>query len=284
MKTRLLLLFIFSLGALGFRISSPEDRARELIRRAENHFGVSEHAELYRYVRVTNDGDVFEGRMLIIFRYEDKEVNGVFRLLPDDDNEGVTLISKQVPGEFPKISVYDHNKDQGGPVAPEQLHQKLGDTDWFFEGIYDDDKNPWTYKNIGTVQHRGQSADVIEARYSDPKFRDAVGYDYRRIYLRTSDEAPLSSEFYKSDELIYAIELLNREPFEFQGKSQVRTKQLQLIDFEAGSTTILTRVRSNWNPMFEDYIYALDFADDWDASTDEMVTSKLMRDQATQTF
>lgn len=284
MKIRILLLLFTALSALGFRAISPEERARELIRRAENHFGVSEHAELYHYVRVTNQGKVYEGKMLIIFRYQDKEVNGVFRLLPDDDNEGVTLISKQTPGEIPQVSHYDDNTDRGGMIKMEDMHQKLGDTDWFFEGIFDDDKNSWNYKNTATVQYRGESVDVIEARYTDPEMRKHAGYDYRRIYLRTSDDAPMCSEFYRDDSLIYAIDLLNHENFEFQGKQQVRTKQLQLIDFTAGSTTILTRIRSNWNPMLEDHIFELSFAEKWDEEADEMIASKLMRDTAVQTF
>ncbi|MBK1856719.1 outer membrane lipoprotein-sorting protein [Cerasicoccus arenae] len=259
---------------------SPEDRARELIQRTEGHFGIREHAELYRYVRATSDGEIYDGHMLIIFRYEKDEVNGVFRLLPDNDNEGVTLISQQLPGKLPALGVYDHNKDTGGPVETEELHQKLGDTDWFFEGIYDDDKNPWTYRNTGSITYRGTSADVIEATYSDKRLKDAVGYDHRRILIRQSDDQPLSSEFYNSEgQLIYVIDLLGSEHFEYQGKEQARTKQLQLIDFDAGSTTVFTRIRSNWNPQLPADIFELDFAPKWDKSTDDMVVSKLLRDQ-----
>lgn len=283
MKCRLLFLVCFAaLTGLGFRMVSPEDRARELIERAERHFGVSEHAELYRYARITNDGEVFQGQMLIIFRYHEDEVNGVFRLLPDDDNEGVTLICQQVKGEYPMVSVHDHNQDRGGPVKPEEIRQKLGDTDWFFEGIYDDDKNPWTYRKVGVERYRGHTTDVIEASYSDPKLKEATGYDYRRIYIRQNDDAPLCSEFYDDGKVIYTIELLNRDHFQYQGKDQIRTKQLQLIDFNVGSTTVLTRVHSNWNPQLPDEIFTLEFADDWNADTDAIIVSKLMRDNEAQ--
>jgi len=282
MKIRLLLVFILAVAGLGFRMISPEEKAREKVLNAERHFGIREHAELYRYARITNEGEVFQGEMLIIFRYGEKEVNGVFRLLPDDDNEGVTLISKQAKGEFPQLSVYDHNKDEGGPVKPEELRQKLGDTDWFFEGVYDDDKNSWSYKNVGVISYRGQTVDVIQAAYTNPDLKAATGYDYRRVYIRQSDEAPMCLEFYDDGNVIYAIDLLNRDHFQYQGRDQIRTKQLQLIDYVAGSTTVLTRVRSNWNPLLPDNLYDLDFADDWDAETDAKIVSRLMRDNAAQ--
>lgn len=282
MKSTLLLLFLFAFISVGFRPISPEERARQLIKQSENHFGVTEHAELYRYVRVTQSGDVYDGRMLIIFRYHEDQVNGVFRLLPDNDNKGVTLISRQLKGELPELAYFDHNDGKGGPVTLDRLKQKLGDTDWFFEGIYDDDKNPWTYRKTGVVEHRGQNCDVIEARYNNPKLRDAVGYDYRRIFVRQSDQQPLCSEFFDNDQIIYAIELLSSESFEFQGHSQMRTMQLQLIDFKEGSCTVLTRIRSNWNPTLPPEIFDLSKAQDWNAETDAMITRKLMSDRVPQ--
>ncbi|WP_269538894.1 outer membrane lipoprotein-sorting protein [Cerasicoccus fimbriatus] len=279
MKTRLSIILLASLALLGFRTVSPEERAKDIIQRAEGHFTIQEYAELYRYVRITNDGDVFEGQMLIIFRYKDDKINGVFRLLPDDDNKGVTLLSRQEPNQRPKLEMYDHNTDEGGPVELSEVRKKLGDTDWYLEGIYDDDHNPWIYENVKSANYRGYDVDVIVGRYRERDMRDATGYDHRRMLIRKSDEQPLSIEFYDySGQLIYCVDLLSNEHFDFQGETKSRTRQLQLIDFQTGSTTVLTRIRSNWNPQLPEKIYALEYADDWNEETDRLVTSKLMRD------
>lgn len=277
MKTRVCLLLLAAGSALsGFRQVSSEDLAKEVVRRMDGHLAAEEHAELYRYARASQNGDVQEGSMLILFRYGDNEVNGVFRLLPDDDNAGVTLISRQRPGELPELSHYDRNEQAGGRVAPEGLRRKLGDTDWFFEGIFDDDKNPWNYRKTDKLLFRGQTADVIEARYSDPRFQEVCGYDFRRILIRQGDGQPLSSEFYDQDgELVYVIDLLNHKTFEYDGDAHTRIKQLLLTDLQAGSCTILTRTASSWQPELPADIYTLDFADDWDEETDALVQAKL---------
>ncbi|WP_309397680.1 outer membrane lipoprotein-sorting protein [Cerasicoccus maritimus] len=274
-----LLLLLATLPLAGFRTISPEERAKEIVQRAEGHFSIQEYAELYRYVRITNEGQVFEGKMLIIFRYQPGEINGVFRLIPDGDNQGVTLLSKQVANQLPQLTFYDKNKNTGGAVALKDVRQKLGDTDWYFEGIYDDDHNPWYYQKLDSSYYRGSPVDVIQSRYREPEMRDAVGYDYRRIYIRQKDEQPMSIEFFDfSGQLVYAVDILSNEHFEFQGEQKSRAKQIQLIDYQAGSTTVLTRIRSNWNPQLPDEIFELDFADDWNADTDRQVTSKLLRD------
>jgi len=275
MKT-ILILLLAAILLSGFRVLSPEEAAKRVIRQNEENFAVQEHAELYRYVRVTADGKIYRGDMLIIFRYNDDFVSGVFRLLPDDDNQGVTLISHQVPGETPRLSHYDDNTDSGGLVDPGEITTKLGDTDWFFEGIFDDDKNSWSYRKIGVTKFRGHNADVIQARYNDPALREATGYDHRKLIVRRSDGAPLSSEFYNDrGEIVYLIDLLDRDVFEFRGEKQVRTRQLQLTDFEGRSSTIMTRLRSNWDPQLPSEIFDLDYAGQWDAETDQMIISRL---------
>ncbi|WP_309385389.1 outer membrane lipoprotein-sorting protein [Cerasicoccus frondis] len=279
MKIRLSLLLIAALPLVGFRTVSPEEKAKEIIQRAEGHFSIQEYAELYRYVRITNLGEVYEGQMLIIFRYQNNEIQGVFRLIPDDDNEGVTLLSLQKPNQLPELAFFDHNTDQGGPVSLKDLKTKLGDTDWYFEGIYDDDHNPWYYNKVGTAYFRGDTVDVIQSRYRDPKLRDAVGYDYRHMLVRQENERPLSIEFYDfADQLIYSVEILSNEDFEFRGEQKSRAKQIQLIDYQTGSTTVLTRIRSNWNPQLPDNIFNLENVEQWNASTDRLVTTKLLRD------
>ncbi|MEO0795659.1 MAG: outer membrane lipoprotein-sorting protein [Verrucomicrobiota bacterium] len=276
MKRVLLLIAAFCL-LCGFRKVSPEQIARDVIQRTESHFNVTEHAELYKYVRMDSKGVVAQGEMLIIFRYGKDEAHGIFRLLPDDDNEGVTLISRQSPNQLPELSHYDDNTDSGGRIGTAQMHTKLGDTDWFFEGIYDDDKMDWIYEKTGSGKYRGHQVQIIEGRYRDPLLQHASGYSYRRILIRPDNDLPVASEFYNDrDEIVYTIDLLHREHFEFDNDPHVRTRQFQIINFREGSTTVMTRIASNWAPNLPPELYNLEFADDWDEETDKMIKNQLM--------
>lgn len=273
---------LFALGAAAvsplaaFRTVSPQTLAEEKVKRLEEGFSISRHAELYRYVRQLADGSSETGEMCIIFEYHADKVLGVFRVFPSEYTQGATLLNIQRFGDLPELYLCDPAKNVCGRIPLDRIDEKLANTDWFLEGIFDDDKNDWSYVTAGTSQIRGRLCSVIEARYENPDLAAASPFAFRRMYLEKRDSRPVTNEYFdRSGFLRYTLELLSSEQFELLGKKQNRPSQLMLRDYETSTTTLLTRVRSAWNPELPQIIVDADQIAQWDAETDEALYSAL---------
>lgn len=265
----------------GFRPIDTRQSAEQRVRKSEARFNVGEHMELYHFVRIDRNNRVEQGRMLLAFRYEEAAVYGVFRQLPEGDRRGVTLLNHQYIGRLPKLYLHDPAKPYTGAIPMRGIWQKFGDTDWFLESIFDDDKNPWSYTQLGRQTLYGKPHTIIEATYASPVLRDAVPYTKRRFLLDSATQYPSLSEFYASDgTLLFSISLLEVETFEIDQATQRRTSRLQLIDWQNRSTTVLMRVASTFDQTLPDSMFEVDRIANWDEALDEQLLALLGEDSS----
>lgn len=269
------LVAVLALLNMGFRQAKPEDVAKQSIQQAEERFSIGEHLEFYQFSTINFDGSHEGGQMFIIFRYRGDEVWGIFRQLATENRPGVTLLNIQRRGQIPELYLYDPARDYAGKVPLSRIFTRFGATAWYLEGIFDDDKNDWRYDLRGEIIFRGQPVQRIMKRYADDALRQALPYDFRMLHINRS-KRPVYTEFIGfNGNIVYSLELLSTEEFMAEGRWQERTKQVRLTDWREDRSTVLTRLRSSWNPRLEDDVFTPDFAAQWDARTDEEFLAKL---------
>ena len=258
------------LGLLGaspvwaFRTADSGSIGRDRIQETERRFQVREHAERYRFTVVDANGHSDTGEMLLLYRYEPTAVFGVFRVLPEGNAPGATLINVQRNNAKPQLFVDDPLQRLSGEVPLRELNRQLGRTLWRLEGILDDDKNPWTFETQQPVHYGGTLCDVVDQRYDDDVFARAVNYFKRRVFIDRNYRHRIRTEFLtRAEEMIYCIELLEIEEVTIDGRTQSRTKRMLLSDFPRHQNMLLVRVGSAWNPDLPDALFQPDQLADW---------------------
>lgn len=278
-KGSFLIVILCLLGAhalQAFRALDPARAAETALHRAESQFRVHEHAELYRYHRILAGGEVSSGRMLLLNRYGEDAVLGVFRLLPSEGFPGATLLNHQPVGKLPRLFLDDPQRGISGGVPPQRWHQKLGNTDWFFEGIFDDDKLDWDMRTLYRSAVNGHRVQVIRARYESAEMRRFLEHDYRLLYVDVTTGVTRMVEFYnRYDQRVYALEILALEPVNIGGEEQLRASRLLLRDDVAGSMTILTRLAALWNTPLPDACFSPENLSRWGSEYDAALLNQL---------
>lgn len=270
-------LLVTSTAALAFRPVDTRREAERLIEKTNTEFReVRSHAELYSFAWIRSDGKTQLGKMIIIFDYQPDIIRGVFRILPDEDHHGITLINRQLVGEVPQLFLFDPSLPFEGELPISAAALKLSRTDWYCEGIFDDDKNEWDYLSVTRSEHFGRPGRLIEARYSDPTLAAAVGYDKRRIFVSSDSNLPINTEFIDaSGNVVHAIEILASELFSVNGVRQRRATLMQIVDLRSGSVTVFTRLNSTWNETLPEGIFEPANLSKWETTFDQSVLTLL---------
>jgi len=216
--------------------------------------------------------------MIIAFCYEEGLVRGVFRILPGGGSAGATLMVHQEPGAYPRVYLHEPGANLSRELGPGERRRKLPGTDWYIEGIYDDDKVAWELRETGVSRLRGRNADIVRARPPEGPLRRDAHYAYRLVYFTRPDDELIRIEYFDAaDELVYGLNMLEKDRFVIDGKPQSRNWRFALHDYRNDSTTLMTRVRGLYETgEIPEKIYEFGFAAEWDGGTDAELIS-LMR-------
>ncbi|MGJ3242242.1 MAG: hypothetical protein ACFE0O_04695 [Opitutales bacterium] len=253
-------------------------KSEELVQAAEEQFQVRMHAELHRFVRQDASGEVVTGRMFIIYRYLEERVDGVFRVLPDGDSPGAVLVMNHPQGNLPSLFLHEPAAGISKKLPMRERVRKLGPTDWYLEGIYDDDKNPWSWKPIGFETVRNERCSVIEGRYTNADLARSSVASFRRGYLATGRENRrfLRANLYdRQGDLLYSLDIPSHIRIPINGRPQLRGNRIHLNDWKAGSTTLLVLDRGVWDEPLDDKLFSFAFAPKWDTATDEALLARM---------
>lgn len=263
-----------------FRSVTAQQIGKELIQESEENFQLSSHVELYNYTTVNKKGEIETGRMFIIFRYFEDKVQGVFRILATAESPGVTLVSNQPIGEIPELFLHDPKRRMSGLVPLSDRKQKLGNTDWYLESIYDDDKNPWRYQSLDPVVIRGEACKVVEGHYQDESLAEHSFMNCRKVYLSEKDSRAMLIESYDSlRNLIFSLEVPQHQMLNIDGEKQLRANRIHLTDHREGSTTLMHQVQAAWNPNLPNKFFKLSDAPQWDLTWDQFILNEVLSEQ-----
>lgn len=244
----------------------------DIVDRTEGAFRMRSHSELYRYTRMSPAGEVSSGHMLLLFRYGDAHVDGIFRILPRPSYEGAILLLNQPVGKYPDLFLHDTESGLAGFLAPDQRNRKFGDTDWLLEMIYDDDKNPWDHRQLGTDEIRGKRCRVIESRYEPGPFSRYASWSKRQVFISVDGDLPMSVRYFDDKEaLFYSMELTQHQRFVMNGQSQTRVRRLMIRDLASDSVTVCHRIASSWETPLSDRYFEPEFVAAWGREQDEEI-------------
>lgn len=269
-----LLVLALGAGLSGFRALNPEV-SKDIESNAKS-FAVKSHAELYTMVRVDNDGSVHIDKWLLAYEYRGDATRGIWRILPDDDQDAVTLLSLQRPGQPPQIWLKDGSNGEVKEVKGIDQRRAFGPSDWNIEDIYDDDKNNWRHRRLGNATIRGQEAIVIESRYSDPELKENSRYDKRRVYLGLLDRRFLESDYYDaSGDLIKTVNAAHHVNVGTTENPRIRARRLEILDFVDGSITVMVQIMAAFDLDLPAELFTPEALASWDAHTDKDILARL---------
>ncbi len=269
-----MLLLTVWIGVSGFRAFSPQ--ATKEFENNEKSFSVRSHAELYTMVRIDEDGSVHIDNWLLAYEYRGEATRGIWRILPDDDQESVTLLSLQLPGQPPQVWLQDGDDGKVEEVSGIDRRRAFGPSDWNIEDIYDDDKNQWRHRRLGNATVRGQEAMVIESRYGDPELKENSRYDKRRVYLGLLDRRFLQADAYDAGgDLIKTINAAHHANVGTQDDPRIRARRLEILDYVDGSITIMVQVKAAFDLELPQELFTPEALAKWNPQTDKEILAKL---------
>lgn len=260
-----------------FRPVNPQETAKREVEASEASFEVRSHLELYRYSRIDREGYAVSGRMLMTYAYSETEVQGCFRLLPQLDDPGVTLLYRQLLADgSPELWLHDPAAGVSGKLAPNLWWGRLGDTDWRCWMILDEDKSPWRYLGVSPQVFRGNPVNVVQARYDDEALARMTGVRGRRLYLGRQTDLFYAVEYLnRQDQPLTVLEAFDHQQYEVDGRMQKRPRRLVLHNLEDQSITVLVRAQSRFNDNLPEALFAPENLTTWAESFDEALLERL---------
>lgn len=276
------LVILPTIGALvfsqGHAFRPAYNAGQQLIEAAEKNFTVSSHIELYKVYHIELDGTLTQRRMFLMYQYDEDQVYGLWRLLEEADQTGITLHSHQTKGKQPRLYLHDPTRNLSGEILGRDKRIPFGRTNWFLEDIYDDDKEDWNYARQPVERFfNNLNAYPIIATYKDPVLSNESHYKKRIIYLNQKDERFLRSDFYDfRNVLLKTIEVDLPVNVGSESKPQYRAQRIIIRNHQNHSVTFMLLTKSKFNQPIGKKYFTPDFIQSWTQADDIKLENMLV--------
>lgn len=217
-----------------------QSSGENIIIRAERTFQVKSQVEHYRTIIIKPDLSITEGDLVLAYLYEDDKVYGLVHLMPNEENEGHTVVSVQQQGKKPRIYYWEPGFDEVKQLRASDWRGNVGGTPWNFEDMLDDDKEAWNYINKGVYLLEGKPASMIESTYEDPHLKRLSAYSKRHTYIARDDNRFLKSVFFDRNGV--PVKTLRADLHENTGTEEdplIRARRITMTEHATGLVAIM---------------------------------------------
>lgn len=265
-------------GSTGNAFRPSFHAGQQLIEASEENFTATSHIELYKVYHIELDGTLTQRRMFLMYQYVDDHVYGLWRLLEEPGQPGVTLHSYQEQGRRPRLYLNDPTRNRSGEITGTDKRIPFGNTNWFLEDIYDDDKEDWSYVRQPLKRYFNNINVIpVVAEYNDPVLGEESQYSKRIIYLNQVDERFIRSDFYdRSNNLLKTIEVDLPLNVGSEHKPQLRARRFMIRNHQDHSVTFMLLTQSLFNQPIAQQYFTLDFIRKWSSADDEALEQLLV--------